>query len=695
MRRWALWVGIVASCGDNTLPVGQELLHARDLAIVAHSDDDLVYFQPDQLEQTRLGGATIVYVTDGRDDADRRHAGIMHAYTAATGFEDWQCGWLDVAGHFVEHCRLGDARLSLVFLGYPEGDRAGTDPTSIARLWDGTLEVAISIGDLTASYTRDDILTVLTAIVDLTAPQTVRTLDLAGVHGIEHADHAIVGAAALLAVAAAKIEAGKRSPDVISFRADGTGADPATLIDPLFERSAGVLAFYDACAERTAECGEPAPVLTEEHSIALRRRYATSFRLAAGQLRLGAGVGCAQPADAGKLEIVACPGAVSWRLDPDGTLHAGDSCIEILQGNGELLTSPSCEPTPARRFFLDDEGHLWSGMPPPAGPGGALYCVSVLGGRPHAAPCGATSRAIWELTPDPTIRARPANLPIGRAVRMGDLDRDGFGDLCAVINNKLRCAPGDGTGQFGALADIGPLAVEPESLVLGDVDGDGTLDACGRDSAGLLCAPAPQFAPLRWSPAFARSGPANASDRSLAAVDSDNNGSAEICGVGPTGVVCAKNDPVNLPAPLSTWPAPTAPLWPADLDGDRRADWCSRTATNVSCGTRLLASLTTDGVPWTYSLSGIVDPFPPDLDLGDMVDVDADGRADLCGIFDRGTGPQIACARSQGFGFGPLALLAALPAATYQALYVGDLDGDRRGDACADDGTNLVCALSR
>ncbi len=685
---------VLCGCGDNTLPVGLPLQHSRDLAIVAHSDDDLVYLQPDQLERARRGGATIVYVTDGRTDADRRHAGIMFAYSAATGFVGWECGWIDVIGHAVEHCRLEDAHLSLVFLGYPEGDPAGTDPTSVARLWSGTLDIAISIGDLTTAYRRDDVLDMLIALVDLTQPRTVRTLDTAGIHGIDHADHAVVGAAALLAVAGHTTEpADEPLPEVIAFRADGTGADPATLIDPLFERSAGVLAFYDGCVERSAPCGEPAAVITEAHARALRRRYAMSFRRGSGQLRLGIGATCMEPLPSGLVGLVGCPSNVDWRLDADGTLHVGDECIEVIATTGELVVVSSCAPRPNRRFFLDDEGHLWSGARPPIGPGGAMYCVSV-GSDPQASRCGSDTSTLWELSPSPTQVTRPAGLPIGRAVQLGDLGRDGNADLCAVIGGNLRCAAGNGTGQFGALADVAPFAVEPESLTLGDVDGDGTLDACGRDVAGLVCLIAPQFTTQRWSPAFARSGPANATDRSLAAIDSDNNGTAEICGVGPAGVICATQDPLDLPEVRSPWPDPTAPAWLGDLDGDRRADWCSRTPMSISCGLDLLSPVTADGVPWTYSLSGIGDPAPADVATGTMADVDGDGRSDLCGIFDRDSGPQIACARSQGFGFGPLATQFSLPAGAYVGLYLGDLDGDGLDDACADNGVSLFCARS-
>jgi hypothetical protein len=685
-------VGIVvcASCGDNSLPIGVDLVHARDLAIVAHSDDDLVYLQPDMLERTLREGATIAYLTDGRTDADRRHAGIMQAYTAATGVPDWQCGWIEIAGHAVEHCRLADARLSLVFFGYPEGDFGGTAPLSIAQLWDGTLPLAITIGDIPTSYTRDDAIQTLTALVDATSPRTVRTMDLAGVHG-DHADHAITGAATLLAIAGS---AG--NPELISYRGDST-SDPATLIDPLFDRSAGLLAYYDACVEGSAECGEPAAAITEAHAIALRRRYAVGMRLAGGELRDSSGCVAADPD--GSLSVVTCPGPERWELAADGTLHVGERCIETLLFNGELIAGIRCDPDVAHRFFLDDEGHLWSGAPPPfssTGASGALLCVAVLGGRPRATPCGPDLAPVWELSVIPTVAVRPDNLPTGRAVRLADIDGDNLADLCAIVATKLQCAPGSGTGGFGNVVVLGTLPVEPESLVIGDVDGDGTADACGRDGAGLLCATAGGgFVAERWSPAFANGGPANATDRSLAAVDSDNNGSAEICGLSFAGIACAQHDLAALPSVRSTWPSSSAVVWPGDLDGDRRADWCAVSGSGVFCGSDALSRVTTDGVPWTYSLGGIQSQVPTDPAISALGDIDGDGRADLCGVFTIGASVRVGCARSQEFGFGPLAVLATLPTIAPTGLWLGDLDGNGAADVCVDDNLSIRCALSR
>ncbi|MCW5806714.1 MAG: VCBS repeat-containing protein, partial [Deltaproteobacteria bacterium] len=144
---------------------------------------------------------------------------------------------------------------------------------------------------------------------------------------------------------------------------------------------------------------------------------------------------------------------------------------------------------------------------------------------------------------------------------------------------------------------------------------------------------------------------------------------------------------------LSPWPARDAVLWPGDLDGDHRADWCVETPAGAACGLdRHRTTLTSDGVPWSYSFAGVVEPAPADTNLGALADVDGDGRADLCTVRDR----RILCARSQLFGFGPSVPLAALPAGPSPvALWLGDLDGNGIADACVDDTTQIRCVLVR
>ncbi|MBA3394715.1 MAG: VCBS repeat-containing protein, partial [Deltaproteobacteria bacterium] len=129
-------------------------------------------------------------------------------------------------------------------------------------------------------------------------------------------------------------------------------------------------------------------------------------------------------------------------------------------------------------------------------------------------------------------------------------------------------------------------------------------------------------------------------------------------------------------------------LWPGDLDGDGRTDWCTATAAGVACGVDAHRELTTDGVPWGFALAGIVDPSPTMITTGALADIDGDGLADLCSLRDR----TIACGRSQGRGFGPAMVLGTMPAgAQPTALWLGDLDGNGTADACVEDAATIRC----
>src|SRR5262245_14637228 len=140
-----LALALLIACGDNSLPDGEPLRQARDLVIVAHQDDDLIFMQPDVIEAARSGaGVTNVYITAGNGKkgtaiAQKRYDGLMTAYAAATGADDWSCGWIEIAGHLAEHCRLASRNVSLVFLGYPDGGKEGEYPESLLKLWDGTI----------------------------------------------------------------------------------------------------------------------------------------------------------------------------------------------------------------------------------------------------------------------------------------------------------------------------------------------------------------------------------------------------------------------------------------------------------------------------------------------------------------------------------------------------------------------------
>lgn len=685
---------VCGACGDDLVPDAEPLAAAPDLAVVAHPDDDLLFMQPDlgDLVAARTG-LTVVYVTAGNGagglaTAERRYAGVREAYAYAAGVPSaaWACGTIELAGHPAEHCRLPDARLSLVFLGYPDGGKAGEAPASLRHLWEGTVTDAQTIARHPTSYDQPGLIAAVAEVIATTAPTTLHTLDLAGTHGRDHADHRLAGALALVATATATSPA-----TVIAYRGYATDLEPVNVLGPLYERAANMLARYHACASECGTCGEPCPTLPEAHATWLRRRYAIGLRpRARGVLRTGDR--CATLTADGTIALGDCATAPSWELAPDRTLRVGERCIEPLR-SGELIARGACASAAARAWFLDDEGHLWLATTPPPQPidRAHLPCLAVVDDRPQVALCGAAYAPTWTLAPVPTSAPRMLPALPGRAVRLGDLTGDRRADLCFVDAGGLQCAPGDGAGGFAAPVRIdhavAALAVEPESLLLGDIDGDRRADACGRDAGGITCARAASgFSVQRWSPLFAHPGGADATDRSLAATDADGDGLADVCGLDAAGVVCATSR--TGPLTRSRWPGLDVPLWAGDLDGDRRADWCAATDNRISCSVDAHRALTTDGVPWSFALGGSLEPAPGSTAVAALGDVDGDDRADLCAIVDR----QIVCARSQGRGFGPLTTLATLPPGDpASALWLGDLDGDGTTDACVDDGATIRC----
>jgi LmbE family N-acetylglucosaminyl deacetylase len=667
MRAAVVVACTLAACGDNALPDGLPLTAAHDVAIVAHQDDDLLFMQPDLVEAVR-GGAGVVslYVTAGNGthglaEADRRYAGLRDAYATAAGDSHWRCGWIELAGHAAEHCRLQSANVSLVFLGYPDGGKQGEKPDSLLHLWQGAIPGAFTIAGRPAYYDRGALIETVAEVIRETQPATVHTVEVAATHGYDHSDHMIVGALALLAVGSANSMAELRS-----YRGYSVDPEPANKADAIYGDLLALLARYEACYAGCAPCGQAcsAATIDPQHEIWLQRRYAVGFRRSVAGVVHGAGGCLLLDGTTGD-----CASAPVWRLDAYGELRAGDACLLASGGTG------TCTGGPDRRWFVDDEGHVWSALPPDAASVADYDHLACLG----APICGADSAPTWDFAPAirSTARSALALSSTGRALRIADLTGDGKGDLCAVEGGALMCATGDGAGGFGGAMRIdlpsAPLAIDPRSLALGDIDGDGRADACGISLAdgNVMCATASHaFAAATWSRINAVAGTA----ASLAVAG------GQLCGLSAQGVACTTRTQT---VQLSTWPAPDATVWFGDLDGDGAIDWCS----GASCGVAAELALTSDGVPWSWSLGGAVDPAPSD-DTGGLADVDGDGRADLCSVSAAG----VACARSQGRGFGPLATLASPLAGS--ALVLGDLDGDGKADACVDTGGAIACALS-
>ena len=135
MRTLAL-VCLVA-CGDNTPAIGPPLAQSDTLLVVAHTDDDEIFMQPELVRALQSGGSlTTLFVTTGDPIHGDAHAlslfdSAMVAYGAITGSQDWDCGYLTIADAPIHHCRLRDRPVSLIGLDLPDGGIPGTGPVSL------------------------------------------------------------------------------------------------------------------------------------------------------------------------------------------------------------------------------------------------------------------------------------------------------------------------------------------------------------------------------------------------------------------------------------------------------------------------------------------------------------------------------------------------------------------------------------
>lgn len=174
------------------------------LAVVAHPDDDLLFMNPTQQRDVTAGTCLYtLYLTAG--DAGKppshwqnRERGVVAAYAHMAGVPDETLegqltGSITSRGIRVVTLR-GDPRVHLVFLRLPDGlPRGGGSPAnrsvSLMKLWTGAVGSVTAV-DGSNTYTRAQLLQILTELMRLTAPQSVRTLDyLGGYQDRDHTDH--------------------------------------------------------------------------------------------------------------------------------------------------------------------------------------------------------------------------------------------------------------------------------------------------------------------------------------------------------------------------------------------------------------------------------------------------------------------------------------------------------------------------
>ena len=300
-------------------------------------------------------------------------------------------------------------------------------------------------------------------------------------------------------------------------------------------------------------------------------------------------------------------------------------------------------------------------------------------------------------------------------LRMGDVDGDGRADACIRASEGVRCWTSNGD-TFGTVIE-GPALSDDAgfreaayftTVRLADVDGDGLADLCARWADGLHCyrSTGNGFEESHWLPDLA-------DDAGFAEVahygtlrlgDIDGDGRADVCARQASGVTCWRSegrdfgDPIAGPRWRDEDGFDALDIWStlrlADVNGDGRADLCARTPSGFEChpstgrgfGDPLLGPTLSDADGWSEKSHFAT------LRLGD---IDADGRADLCG---RGRGG-VTCWLASERGFDQVIDGPSLrdadgwtDASWFRTFRLADVTGDGRADICArDDVEGLRC----
>jgi hypothetical protein len=308
-----------------------------------------------------------------------------------------------------------------------------------------------------------------------------------------------------------------------------------------------------------------------------------------------------------------------------------------------------------------------------------------------------------------------------------DLNGDGMADICARGAAGVYCALSTGT-SFGAVSLWTSGFSDADNWNVGsqyyatirfpDLNNDDRADICGRGAAGVFCAlsTGTSFGPVSlWETSFSDANQFNLGPEFYSTIrfpDLNNDGRADVCGRGRTGVFCELSTGTSF-GPASLWTAAfsDADDWNhgpqyystiqfPDLNNDGRADICGRGGAGVFCA---LSTGTSFGPAtlWetAFSDANQFNLGPEFYSTIRFPDVNNDDRADICGRGRDG----VFCELSTGTSFGAASLWTAafsdadnwsLGPQYYSTIRFPDLNNDGRADVCGRGGAGVFCALS-
>jgi hypothetical protein len=298
-----------------------------------------------------------------------------------------------------------------------------------------------------------------------------------------------------------------------------------------------------------------------------------------------------------------------------------------------------------------------------------------------------------------------------------DINGDGKSDICGRSAAGIVCevATKDGTpAQIDGPAWSDASGWDnPQyywTIQLADIDGDGKGDLCARDAQGIVCemstgdAFGAEIRGPKWSDDV---GWANVQYYStIQFADVDGDGKADVCARGAAGITCEISNGAGFATTVtgpawsdaSGWNAPQyySTIQFVDIDGDGKADVCGRSAAGVVCELSDGKSFPKEikGPAWSDAEGWAKPEYASTIRFAD---IDGDGKLDVCGRAAAG----VVCYRFDGTGFtqqvnGPLWSDAEGWNASqfYTTIQFADIDGNGKADICARSAAGIVCELS-
>lgn len=732
------------------------LLGQRTLQIVAHEDDDLIFMNPDIANTIAQGGSErTVYVTAGNLEAggsdtaywQGREAGALAAHAKMAGrdvslFTPGGTGAQDIhsiytestitlaGGSFYEDVWTLNGttiagQVSVAFLRLPASVGV-INAYPLVDLWTGATSQLTTVGDIngsTRTYTKAQLIALLTAIMADYNPTLVRAQDAPDAWTWDHDDHVMAARFALDAFnvyrttsATAGFETYRGYNDDSGISGDVT--EPANIQSSEMVVKQAALDAYCIYDSPTGGVGCYAGTWgARQYST----QYVSTYK---GELRSGAeGNGKCLTDNSTSVSLSSCNSSQSqvWSISASGILTGNSgSCLTIANLATPTASMGSC--ASATQWLLGEDGFL-------VGPGAkifveasatlqlddlyrlpsqqagnhtnALGAVTSDGGNiPGAAAASAPGVPLAPTALRWTFRTKPSYLASSApqfsdaygwntsntyygSLKLVDVNSDGLADLCGRGAGGVGCALNDSTGHFGSsttwttagFSNAGGW-LSPEygtTIQYADINGDGYMDVCGRGSDGIDCGlndPAHQqfltAQHVSYGQNFSNANGWNANPGyydSIRFADVNGDGYVDVCGRGSGDVVCGLNDGTGHFSPASSWlnsNYTNAGGWLAaqygttmqfaDINGDGKADVCGRSISGVICG---LSTGSSFGNPNLWSFRN---DFSDTLSWNSqqsyygtiqLVDMNGDGRADVCGRAPSG----IRCGYSTGSHF--------------------------------------------